>query len=59
MVGPQSLMNPDSFLRALGDFPASWAADSSDAIATLWYVEAARALDQIFLYDLSLVIEPG
>ncbi|XP_062835007.1 uncharacterized protein LOC134298508 [Anolis carolinensis] len=47
MVRPRRLMDPDGFLTALGEFPATLAGDSVDALVTLWNKEATRAIDMI------------
>uniref|UniRef100_A0A803TL80 Reverse transcriptase domain-containing protein n=1 Tax=Anolis carolinensis TaxID=28377 RepID=A0A803TL80_ANOCA len=47
MVRPRRLMDPDGFLTALGEFPATLAGDSVDALVALWNKEATRAIDTI------------
>ncbi|KAF7234862.1 50S ribosomal protein L1 [Varanus komodoensis] len=47
LVHPQSRMDPDGFLKALGDFPVDKAGDPVDALVELWNGEMTRAIDTI------------
>ncbi|KAF7237672.1 Holo-[acyl-carrier-protein] synthase [Varanus komodoensis] len=47
MVRPRSQMDPDGFLRALGDFPVDKAGAPVDALVELWNGEMARVFDMI------------
>ncbi|XP_062839868.1 uncharacterized protein LOC134299860 [Anolis carolinensis] len=47
MVHPKRLMDPEGFLTALGEFPASSAGDPVDALVSLWNGEMTRAIDTI------------
>lgn len=40
-------MDPDGFLRALGDFPVARAGDSPGDLVDFWNQEMTRALDEI------------
>uniref|UniRef100_A0A803SN06 Reverse transcriptase domain-containing protein n=1 Tax=Anolis carolinensis TaxID=28377 RepID=A0A803SN06_ANOCA len=47
MVRPRRLMDPDGFLMALGEFPATSVGDPVDALVSLWNREMTRAVDTI------------
>ncbi|KAF7250260.1 EGF-like repeat and discoidin I-like domain-containing protein 3 [Varanus komodoensis] len=47
LVHPQSRMDPDGFLKALGKFPVDKAGAPVDALVELWNGEMARAIDTI------------
>uniref|UniRef100_A0A803TC32 Reverse transcriptase domain-containing protein n=1 Tax=Anolis carolinensis TaxID=28377 RepID=A0A803TC32_ANOCA len=47
MVRPRRLMDPEGFLTALGEFPASSAGDPVDALVSLWNGEMTTAIDTI------------
>uniref|UniRef100_A0A803TP95 Reverse transcriptase domain-containing protein n=1 Tax=Anolis carolinensis TaxID=28377 RepID=A0A803TP95_ANOCA len=47
MVRPRRLMDPDGFLMALEEFPATSAGDSVDALVALWNREMTRAINTI------------
>ncbi|KAF7241543.1 Signal peptide peptidase-like 2A [Varanus komodoensis] len=47
LVRPRSQMDPDGFLKALGDFPVDKAGDPVDALVELWNGEMTRAIDMI------------
>ncbi|KAF7243419.1 RNA-directed DNA polymerase from mobile element jockey [Varanus komodoensis] len=47
LVRPQSQMDPDGFLKALGEFPADKTGAPVDALVKLWNGEMTRAIDMI------------
>ncbi|KAF7252318.1 Solute carrier family 22 member 7 [Varanus komodoensis] len=47
LVLPQGWMDPDGFLKALGEFPDDKAGAPVDALVELWNGEMARAIDTI------------
>ncbi|KAF7251291.1 Dystrophin, partial [Varanus komodoensis] len=47
LVCPESRMDPDGSLEALGDFPVDKAGDPVDALVELWNEEMTRAIDTI------------
>ncbi|KAF7242353.1 putative RNA-directed DNA polymerase from transposon BS [Varanus komodoensis] len=47
LVRPQSRMDPDGFLEALGDFPVDKAGNPVDALVELWNGEMTRAIHMI------------
>ncbi|KAF7239258.1 hypothetical protein EYD10_14085 [Varanus komodoensis] len=47
LVRPQSRMDPDGFLEALGDFPVDKAGDPVDVLVVLWNEQMTRAIDTI------------
>ncbi|KAF7246017.1 putative RNA-directed DNA polymerase from transposon BS [Varanus komodoensis] len=47
LVRPQSQMDPDGFLEALGDFPVDKAGAPVDALVEVWNDEMTRAIDTI------------
>lgn len=47
MAHPGTLMEPDVFLNAVGDFPVEKASDPVTTLVLLWNGEMIRAVDMI------------